>query len=80
MNFEQLFDLVDLGIVVLDGELRIHKWNRWMELHSEIPADRIVGRSLFEFFPNLDNPGFRRSLKYVISFGNFYPYNDICYA
>ncbi len=50
MNFEQLFDLVDLGIVVLDGELRIHKWNRWMELHSEIPADRIVGRSLFEFF------------------------------
>lgn len=68
---EQIFDAINLGIVILDTELKIHKWNRWMEIHSGIDADDIVGKSALESFPNLDNPRFIRSCKSVFSFGNF---------
>ncbi|HEX2966926.1 MAG TPA: sensor domain-containing diguanylate cyclase [Syntrophorhabdaceae bacterium] len=72
MIIDQLFDLLDMGIVVLDEDLIVHKWNTWMELHSNIPANQIIGRPIFEYFPHLDNPVFLRSLKYVKNFGNYY--------
>lgn len=72
MIFRQLFDLLDAGIVILDGDLKVYKWNKWMELHSNIPADQIIGHSIFDFFPNLNNQSFSRSLKYVLNFGNYY--------
>ena len=72
MIFDQLFDLLDMGIVILDSDLKVYKWNKWMELHSKIPADQIIGRSIFDFFPNLNNQSFSRSLKYVMNFGNYY--------
>ncbi len=72
MIFNQLFDLLDMGIVILDSDLRVQKWNKWMELHSNIPANQIIGSPIFDFFPHLNNPGFLRSLKYVMNFGNYY--------
>jgi diguanylate cyclase len=73
---DQLFDLVDMGIVVFDPDLKVLKWNRWMELHSEITTEKIVGKSLFDFYPNLNNPGFLKSVKYVMKFGNFYYFSQ----
>jgi diguanylate cyclase (GGDEF)-like protein len=72
MIFNKLFDLLDMGIVILDSDLRVQKWNKWMELHSNIPANQIIGSPIFVFFPHLNNPGFLRSLKYVMNFGNYY--------
>jgi diguanylate cyclase (GGDEF)-like protein len=72
MIFNKLFDLLDMGIVILDSDLRVQKWNKWMELHSNIPANHIIGSPIFDFFPHLNNPGFLRSLKYVMNFGNYY--------
>ena len=70
--FSQLFDVVDLGLVILDKDLRIYKWNRWMELHSQISAQEIIGKHLFDCFPTLNNPGFLQTFKFVLNFGNFY--------
>lgn len=70
--FSQLFDLVDIGLVILDREFNVYKWNRWMELHSRITAGEIVGKSIFDFFPNLNNPSFLQTFKFVLNFGNFY--------
>jgi diguanylate cyclase (GGDEF)-like protein len=70
--FSQLFNLVDLGLVILDKELNVYKWNRWMELHSGISSEEIIGKPLFDFFPNLNNPGFLQTFKFVLNFGNFY--------
>ncbi len=71
MIFTQIFDMVDMGLVVLDADLKVTHWNRWMELRSEIPAEKIVGAPLFDFFPNLNNPKFIRSCRSVLNFGNF---------
>ncbi len=67
----QIFDAINIGIVILDRNLKICQWNRWMEVHSGIVADKIIGTHIFETFPNLDNRKFMRSCKSVFSFGNF---------
>jgi len=71
MIFAQIFDMINVGIVVLDKELMVTKWNRWMETHSEIRAEQIIGHSLFEFYPQLKTKWFNRSCKSVLKFGNF---------
>ena len=68
----QICDMMNIGIVVLDKDFKIHYWNRWMELHSGIMPGSIVGSNLFDFFPNLNNPKFIRNCKSLFTFGNYY--------
>lgn len=67
----QIFDTVNIGLVVLDRDIKITYWNRWMSMHSGIPSHQIVGEPLFDFFPHLNTPAFNKNCKAVLSFGNF---------
>jgi diguanylate cyclase (GGDEF)-like protein len=71
MNFSQIIEMVNIGIVILDRDLKVELWNRWMETHSNLPAEEIIGRSLLECFPGIDKPRFHRNFKAVLAFGNF---------
>lgn len=71
MIFNQVFDAINIGLVIIDRDLKVYRWNRWMETHSGTAADKIIGSSIFDFFPNLNTPKFIRSCKSVFSFGNF---------
>ncbi len=71
MIFNQISDMINMGLVVLDKDLKVHFWNRWMALHSGIDPEKIVGQSLFDFFPNLNEPKFLRNCRSVFAFGNF---------
>ncbi|MDD2308594.1 MAG: GGDEF domain-containing protein [Desulfuromonadaceae bacterium] len=67
----QIFDTVNFGLVVLDRDIKIQYWNRWMVMHSGITSDQIISEPLFDFFPHLSTPSFNRNCKAVLSFGNF---------
>jgi diguanylate cyclase (GGDEF)-like protein len=71
LELDQILDAINVGLLTLDPELRVRSWNRWMETHSDLPAERIVGSPLFQFFPALDSPAFVRSCKSVLSFGSY---------
>ena len=71
MIFNQIFDAINIGLVIIDSDLKVHKWNRWMEVHSGIAPEEIIGTHIFETFPGLNTPKFLRSCKSVFSFGNF---------
>ncbi len=71
MIFNQISDMINMGLVVIDEDLKVHFWNRWMALHSGIESEKIVGQSLFDFFPNLNEPKFLRNCRSVFAFGNF---------
>ncbi|KJU81585.1 PAS/PAC sensor-containing diguanylate cyclase [Candidatus Magnetobacterium bavaricum] len=70
MNFSEIFDVVNIGLVILDSDFKVVYWNRWMQLHSELSASEIVGMSIFDFYPHLNTARFLRSLKAVIKLGN----------
>jgi diguanylate cyclase (GGDEF)-like protein len=69
--FAQIFDTINNGLLVIDREMTVKYWNRWMAMHSGISAEKIVGSSLFSHFPELDQAHFRRNCKSVFQFGNF---------
>ncbi|RJQ13401.1 MAG: GGDEF domain-containing protein [Nitrospiraceae bacterium] len=71
MILNQIFDAINIGIVILDRDLKIYEWNRWMEIHSGLEASKIHGSLIFDIFPHLKNPKFERSCKSVFYFGNF---------
>ena len=71
MIFSQIFDTVDIGLVILDKDLRIRHWNRWMQLHSGIDPDKITGSIVINAFPNLKYPHFMNKCKTILNFGNF---------
>ncbi len=41
------------GIFTCDRELRVRSWNRWLEIASGRPAAEVVGRPLFEVYPEI---------------------------
>jgi diguanylate cyclase (GGDEF)-like protein len=63
--------MVNLGIVILDRDLKVQKWNRWLEMHTRITAAEIVGASLLDYFPNLNKNWFIKNCKSVFNVGNF---------
>lgn len=71
MNLSQIIEMVNIGIVILDKDLKVHLWNRWMVTHSNISAETIIGKSILDFFPKINTPRFNRNLKAVLTFGNF---------
>lgn len=70
-DLSQVLETLSLGIFVLDADGTVVFWNRWMENASGIDSASATGRSVFAIFPELETAVFRRSLKSVLSFGNF---------
>ena len=50
---ESVLGAVNLGAVVLDGERRVVLWNLWMEHHSGLAAELVLGQDFLELFPEL---------------------------
>jgi len=67
----RIFEVINIGLVILDPDLTVRHWNRWMELHSGIPEAGIVGKSLFDHYPGLNTTRFTKNCKSVLTFGNF---------
>ena len=72
MNFHNILNALNLGIVILDSTYKIQFWNDWMAIHSHRKAEDVLGRNIFDTYPNLNKPVFLRSFKSVFTFGNFY--------
>jgi PAS domain S-box-containing protein len=53
-----LDELAQQGIFTTDHDLVIRSWNRWLETVTGYSAESVLGRSLFEAFPNLATRGF----------------------
>jgi diguanylate cyclase (GGDEF)-like protein len=68
---DQIFENINLGLMILDRDLTVKAWNRWMELHSSISFGEISGRSILDFYPHLAESSYSRFYKSVFSFGNY---------
>ena len=72
-EFHWLLDMVqniDVGLVVLDREYKIHTWNGFMENHSGMLAYHVKGKVLFDLFPEIDVTWFKRKTDSVFLLKN----------
>ena len=56
---------IDVGLVVLDEQRKIHLWNSFMENHSGITPNSIIGKDLLDIFPDIPKMWFTRKLNTV---------------
>jgi diguanylate cyclase (GGDEF)-like protein len=70
-ELRQIFETVNIGLVILDNELKVRSWNRWMALQSGVTEETVVGSPILSLCPHLNNPVFLRNCKAVRAFGNF---------
>ena len=47
-----LFDTVDLGVALLDGDRRVVMWNAWLASATGMSPEATIGRRLEDVFPN----------------------------
>lgn len=52
---ESVLQAINIGAVVLDTAHRIALWNHWMEKHSGKRANEVLGKDLFDVYPQLRN-------------------------
>ncbi|MDT8335451.1 MAG: diguanylate cyclase, partial [Desulfurivibrionaceae bacterium] len=65
----QLLDHLSIGIAVIDPELNVVFWNRWLAEHSMIGDRSVKGRSLLDIFPSLATTKLPRQLRQVFENG-----------
>ena len=75
VSMDSLSDLVvervGFGIFVLDREMNVLMWNRFMQDHSGFAPELVVGRSLFAHFPELPRVWLSRKVESVFQLGSF---------
>lgn len=62
---------VGFGIFVLDRQMNVLMWNRFMHDHSGLAAEQVVGKSIFASFPELPRVWLTRKLESVFQLGSF---------
>lgn len=68
---EVILDRLNMGIVVVDSQCRVMLWNKFMESHSNIISDDIIGTSLFEHFPELPKEWLQHKIHNVFVLKNY---------
>ncbi|WP_440053515.1 diguanylate cyclase [Pseudoalteromonas sp. T1lg65] len=65
-----MFNTVDVGLVVLDRDYKVCVWNGFMENHSGLLPSAVKDRDVFDLFPSIDEQWFRSKAEPVFVLKN----------
>lgn len=64
-----LLDQIPLGAFVLDSDRTVLFWNCCLEEWTKIPKNKILGTSIYEYFPHLNQPRYASRLEQIFEGG-----------
>jgi diguanylate cyclase (GGDEF)-like protein len=67
MTQNQINDAIPIGILMVDGSFRVRHWNQWLIDKTGISAERALGQTLKDLFPDMHNPRFDSAVESVIN-------------
>lgn len=65
-----IFNSIDNGIIIIDLDLIVHGWNKWLEIFTKTSAATIEKRNLCEFYPYINKKKLQRRIKTVLITNN----------
>lgn len=70
-------DSIHSGILIVNEELTVYFWNKWLEARTNISKDEITEENLLDFFHYIDEEQLKRKIKFVKNFKSqsFYSVN-----
>lgn len=69
--FRPLIERINVGVLLLDREYQVVFWNSFLQTHSGKQAEEVVGRNLFDCFPELPRKWLEKKIKGVFLLNNF---------
>lgn len=66
-NFELISNTIDNGVIIIDKELKVHFWNKWLETRTNINYSKIVSKNIKEFFPNINDKKLKRKISTALT-------------
>ncbi|MDD5401347.1 MAG: diguanylate cyclase [Sulfurimonas sp.] len=73
-----LLDSLENGHMIIDDKFIVSYWNRWLSINTQIPKGEIIGKSLKEFYPEINYKVFYRKIRTALVIGTptFYDTNS----
>ena len=68
---EFIVDRANVGLFILNENFEIQLWNNFMASNSGVSSSAVLGKSLFDCFPELPERWFARKLKSVFMLKNY---------
>ena len=65
-KFDVICNTVDNGIIVLNKNLEIFFWNKWLEARTGFESNNIIGKNILDFYSNIDEKKLKRKKKFMI--------------
>lgn len=63
----QMLQTVDVGLVILNKNYSVDLWNGFMENHSGLNSDKVIGQSIFDLFHDLPQTWLERKIEAVFT-------------
>ncbi len=68
---EFIVDRTNIGLFILNENLEVQLWNNFMATKSGVSASEVIGKNLFDCFPDLPQRWFARKVKSVFMLKNY---------
>lgn len=68
LSVEDVFDALNLGLIIIDNNLKILLWNDWMVKHSNISHSVTIDKQLTDVFLGTVSPAFFSAVKNTINY------------
>ncbi|MES2071246.1 MAG: diguanylate cyclase [Pseudomonadota bacterium] len=69
LQLKEIFNTINLGLIVVDAGERILLWNEWLSKHSNLPQQQVIGKKLAEAFDTPPAPAFLTAIRNTLSHG-----------
>lgn len=66
INNDVIFNTIDNGIIVLDENLNILAWNKWLEIRTSIDKNSIINKNICDEFSYINKSKLKRKIKSVL--------------
>ena len=61
-KFDLICNTVDNGIILINKNLEVFFWNKWLEIRTGITIDDIKNKNLIDFYPNINKSKLQRKI------------------
>ncbi|UTJ07079.1 PAS domain-containing sensor histidine kinase [Arcobacter roscoffensis] len=75
-QFNLICETINSGILILDKDLNVKFWNRWMEVQTKIKEEDIKDKNLLDFYENINSKILSRKIKTTLRLNSSTFYNS----
>lgn len=75
-QFNLICETINSGILILDKDLNVKFWNRWMEIQTKIKSEDIKDKNLLDFYENINEKILSRKIKTTLRLNSSTFYNS----